>query len=67
MCEIFKGINFEFTLSGTPERNGIMELGFDKLYSRMRAKMGHKGVHKNTNTGLWPELAATMTKIETLW
>ena len=36
------------------------------LYSYMRTMMAHVGLNDNLKTGLWPECAATTTKLENI-
>ena len=57
-------IKFGFMSPGTPQKNGIVERGFSTLYSQIHAIMVHKGFHENLKTGIWPECAATATKLE---
>ena len=42
----------------------MVERVFATLYSRMCMMMAHAGIHENINTCLWPECAATGTKLE---
>ena len=60
----FKEIKIEFTSPGIPQQNDMVERGFATLYSRMCAMMRHIGLHENFKNGLWPEWAATETKLE---
>ena len=62
----FEEIDFEFTPTGNPRKNDVIEWGFATLYSWMRMMMTHAGLHENLNTGLWPKCADTMTKPEAL-
>ena len=62
----FEEIKCEFMSPRTRQKNGVVERGFATLYYRMRAMMAHAGLHENLKTGLWPECAATATKIENM-
>ena len=64
--KIIKEINFKFTSSVTPQKNGIVERVFATLYFWMRAVISHSGLHENLNTGIWLKCAATMTKHENI-
>ena len=54
------------TSPGTPHQNGVEERGFATLYSWMHAMMVHMGIDKYLKTRLWPNCAATKTKIENI-
>ena len=49
-----KEIDFEFTSTGTPQKNGLAEQVFDTLYSWMRATMAHMGLHESIKSGQFP-------------
>ena len=51
----FEEIKLEFTSPGPPQKNGVVELLFDTLYSIMRAVMTHGGIPENLKTGIWPK------------
>ena len=59
-------IDFEFTSSGTPQKNVMVEWGLATLYSYMRMMMEHAILHKNLKTVLWTKYTETMTKIENI-
>ena len=59
-----KEINFEFTPSGTPQKNDAIERGFATLYSRMGEMMACMGLHEKLKTGILPECTETMNKLE---
>ena len=56
--------NFKFMSLGTPQKNGAIEQGFATHYSQMRVMMVHAELHENLKTGIWPECASTVTKLE---
>ena len=62
----FKKLKLEFTSPVTPQKNGVIVRGFATFYSKVRAMMTHTGLHKNLNTGLWPECATTANKLENI-
>ena len=64
----FKEINFECTSLGSPQKNVVIEQGFDALYSHMRTMMAKMGIPQNLKACLFPEYAATENKLDkTLW
>ena len=60
-ANFFEEIKFEYTSPVTPQQNGMV-----KPYSRMCALMMHTELHKNLKTGIWPECAATATKLKNI-
>ena len=66
ITQFFEEINFEFTLLGTPQQNGMIERGFATIYSWIHTMMAHTGIHKNIKTGLRPECTATTTKLKNI-
>ena len=62
----FEGIIFEFTSSGTLQKNVAIECGFATLSSWMRVIMDHMGLCENLKTVIWPEYLVTVTKLETM-
>ena len=60
-------INFWFMSPGTPQQNAIVELVFDTIYYQIHTMMMHTGLHKNINTGIWPECMTTSTKLKISW
>ena len=44
----------------------MVERLFATIYSQMRAMVTHTGLHENFKTGIWPECAATATKLENI-
>ena len=59
-------IKFEFTSPGTLHKYGMAEQGFATLYYRIRTIMANAGPHENLKTDLWPECAATTTKLKNI-
>ena len=62
----FQEIKFEFTSLGNPQQNGMLERIFATLHSGMCVMMTQAGLHENLKTGLWPECAATTTKLKNI-
>ena len=60
----FKEINFEFMSTWNSQKNGVIEWGFDTIYSCMGTMMEQSGLHENIKTGIWTKCAATSTKLE---
>ena len=52
--------------TGNPQQNSVIEQGFDTLYSCICIMLSHEEIHGNLNIGLWPECAATATKLENI-
>ena len=44
-AKISKENNFYSTPPGTPQQNGLIELGFNIFYSWMHVMMAHVGIH----------------------
>ena len=62
----FQEIKFEFTSLGNPQQNGMLERIFATLHSVMCVMMTQVGLHENLRTGIWPDCAATATKLENI-
>ena len=65
-AKYFKEIHFEFMWSGTPQQNGVIEWESAKIYFWIHAMMAHTGLYEKIKTGLWPECATTVTKLENI-
>ena len=59
-------IDFEFTSSGTPQKNSVVKRVFATIYSQMRAMMVRASLHQNLKNGLCLKWAATTTKLENI-
>ena len=44
----FEGIKFEFKSSGTSQINGVVECGYDTIYSWMHYMMEHVGIYEKS-------------------
>ena len=60
------GIKIEYTARETPQQNGMVERAFATLYGRIRALNNHAGFEKEKREKLWPECAATATKLDNI-
>ena len=47
-----KNITFEYTASGTPQQNGVVERDFATLYNRIRSMMHSAGINKSMRQNL---------------
>ena len=65
-AKTFEEINFEFASPGTPQQNGVIEHGFNTLYSWMGVMMDHVGLYEKLRTGLYPKSVSTATKLENI-
>ena len=61
-----KNIKFEYTASGTPQQNGVVERAFATLYNRIRSMMYSAGIGKEMRKKLWAECAQTAILIDNL-
>ena len=52
-----KSITFEYTVSGIPQQNGVVERGFSTLYNRIRSMIHSAGIDKLMRRKLWAECA----------
>ena len=59
--KLLKKSVFKFISPGTPQKNGVIEWVFDKLYYWMRAMMVHMVMHNNLNTALFTKYTTTRT------
>ena len=59
-------IYFEFTLPGTPHKNGVIEGVFATIYFWIHAMIVHIGLYDNTKTDLSPEWEATTIKLQNI-
>ena len=60
------GIKVEYTARETPQQNGMVERAFATLYGRICALNIHAGFEKEKQEKLWPECAATGTKLDNI-
>ena len=51
---------------GTPQKSGVIERGFDTLYSWMCGIMVHVVLHEKLKIGPWRECMATTIKLENI-
>ena len=61
-----KNIQMEFTSSGTPQQNGIVERAFATLYNKVRAMLNEAGCGMGLRKHLWAECANTAVKLENI-
>ena len=52
-----KGVRFEYTSSGTPQHNGVMERRFATLYGRTRSMLHFCGCPETMKLKIWAECA----------
>ena len=55
------GIIFEYTATGTPQKNGVVERAFVTIMGRARAMLNHAGFTMAKRQLLWCEAAQTAT------
>ena len=60
------GINFEYTATGTPQQNGVVERAFVKVMGRARAMMNHAGFTMAKRQQLWCEAAQTAKMLDSV-
>ena len=60
------GIIFEYTASGTPRQNGVMERAFATVMGRVRAMMNHAGFTMSKRQQLWCEAAQPATPLDNI-
>ena len=60
------GIIFEYTASGTPQQNGVVERAFVTVMGRARAMMNHAGFTMAKRQQLWCEAAQTATLLDNI-
>jgi Reverse transcriptase (RNA-dependent DNA polymerase) len=60
------GIKVEYTARETPQQNGMVEWAFATLYGRVQTLFAHAGLERSKQNYLWPECAATATKLDKL-
>ena len=58
------GIIFEYTATGTPQQNGVVERVFVTVMGRARAMMKHSGFTMAKRQQLWCEGAQTATLLD---
>ena len=60
------GIIFEYTATGTPQQNGVVERAFVMVMGRARAMMNHAGFTMAKRQQLWCEAAQTATILDNI-
>ena len=60
------GTIFEYTASGTPEKNEVVERAFVTVMGRARAMMNHAGFKMAKRQHLWYEAAQTATMLDNI-
>ena len=64
LCEAESlGVKFEYTATGTPQHNGVVERMFPTVLSRTRAILNKAGLTQKKRDQLWAEAAKTATKL----
>ena len=60
------GIIFEYSATGTPQQNGVVETAFVTVMGRPRAMMNHAGFTMAKRQQLWCEAAQTATLLDNI-
>ena len=62
LCEAESlGVKFEYTATGTPQHNGVVERMFPTVLSRTRAILNKAGLTQKKRDQLWAEAEKTAT------
>ena len=59
-------IEFQYTASGTPQQNGVVERGLATLYGKLRSTLNSGGISRGLRKLLWAECAGTVTDTDNL-